>query len=33
VMGPCFENGAPSYGGLVFQLFARAAYRCAMSPP
>lgn len=31
VMGPCSENGRPSFGTLQFRLFARAPYRCASS--
>jgi hypothetical protein len=33
VMGPCFENHEPTHGTLLFQLYARAPYRCAASPP
>jgi GT2 family glycosyltransferase len=33
VMGPCFEDHAPSHGALRFQLYARASYRCGASPP
>jgi GT2 family glycosyltransferase len=29
VMGPCFENDAPAYGTLDFQVYARAPNRCA----
>ncbi len=29
VMGPCFENDAPAYGTLCFQVYARASNRCA----
>ncbi len=33
VMGPCFENHAPTHGTLAFRLYARAPYRCGTSPP
>jgi hypothetical protein len=29
VMGPCFEDDAPTHGTLCFELYARAPYRCA----
>jgi O-antigen biosynthesis protein len=31
VAGPCIENGVPTYGTLVFELYARAPYRCVTS--
>ena len=33
VMGPCFEEHRPSSGMLVFELYARAPYRAATTPP
>ena len=33
VMGPCFENHVSTHGSLLFQLYARAPYRCATSRP
>jgi GT2 family glycosyltransferase len=33
VMGPIFEQHAPTHGTLLFELYARAPYRCATSPP
>jgi hypothetical protein len=33
VMGPAFADHRPSHGMLLFELYARAALRCATSPP